>query len=175
MWSTWPWVIAMWVGSTSSAVATAAGLLGFRNGSTRTVVSPSLSSKHEWPWNLISIAQLLSFGFGLGSRQLLVQCPADGDANHHPHPRLLGEQGATAAIRSSGSGTVAAFSASASCDSPNQPPSASAAASTFCSCGAARATIRSASAKRSASISRSIAASSSLVVGHATEPSPRVR
>ena len=24
--------------------------------------------------------------------QLLVQCPADGDADHHPHPRLLGEQ-----------------------------------------------------------------------------------
>ena len=29
MWSTCPWVIAMWVGSTSSALATAAGLLGF--------------------------------------------------------------------------------------------------------------------------------------------------
>ena len=26
--------------------------------------------------------------------QLLVQCPAHRDANHHPHPRLLGEQGA---------------------------------------------------------------------------------
>ena len=71
MWSAWPWLIAMWVGSTSSAVATAAGLLGFRNGSTRTVVSPSLSSKHEWPWNLISIASVLSFGI-VGFGQLLV-------------------------------------------------------------------------------------------------------
>ena len=50
MWSTWPWEIAMWVGSTSSAVATAAGLFGFRNGSIRTLASPSLSSKHECPW-----------------------------------------------------------------------------------------------------------------------------
>ena len=49
MWSAWPWLIAMWVGSTSSAVCTATGLLGFRNGSIRTVVSPSLSSKQDWP------------------------------------------------------------------------------------------------------------------------------
>ena len=39
----------MWVGSTSSAVATAAGLLGFRNGSISSVASPSLSSKQDWP------------------------------------------------------------------------------------------------------------------------------
>ena len=63
-------------------------------------------------------------------------------------------------MRSSGSGTVAALRASAWCDSPNQPPSARAVASTRCSCGAARETIRSASAKRSESVSRSIAASS---------------
>src|SRR5829696_762575 len=75
----------------------------------------------------------------------------------------------TAAIRSSGSGTVAARSASASCDSPNQPPSASAVASTRCSFGTARATIVSASAKRSASASRSIAASSSSSL-YATAP-----
>src|ERR1700688_2569484 len=80
----------MWVGSTSSAVATATGLLGLRNGSTRTVASPSLSSKHEWPWNLISIASVLSLFLGFG--QLLMQCPAHRNPNHHPHPRLLGEQ-----------------------------------------------------------------------------------
>ncbi len=34
MWSAWPWVIRMWVGSTSSAVTGEIGLLGFRNGST---------------------------------------------------------------------------------------------------------------------------------------------
>src|ERR1041384_8286627 len=98
MWSAWPWLIAMWVGSTSSAVRTAAGLLGLRKGSTSTVASPSLSSKHDWPWNLISISAI-SFGIGglarvrgLARVHLLLQRPADGDADHHPHPRLLGEQ-----------------------------------------------------------------------------------
>src|SRR5690348_2498590 len=94
MWSAWPWVIAMWVGSTSSPVWTAAGLFGLRKGSTSTVVSPSLSSKQECPWYLISISALSS---GIGSvrwGQLFLQCPADRDPNHHPHPRLLGEQGA---------------------------------------------------------------------------------
>src|SRR3954470_21531936 len=99
MWSAWPWVMAMWVGSTSSPVWTAAGLFGFRNGSTRTVVSPSLSSKQECPWYLISISALSSrWGFApvgrRGRGQLFLQCPAARDANHHPHPRLLGEQGA---------------------------------------------------------------------------------
>src|SRR5215218_5189542 len=85
----------MWVGSTSSAVCTALGLFGFRNGSTRTVVSSSLSSKQECPWYLISISALSSrCGFApVSRRHLFSQCPADGDANHHPHPRLLGEQG----------------------------------------------------------------------------------
>ena len=90
MWSACPWEIATWVGSTSSALATAAGLLGLRNGSTRTLVSPSLSSKHEWPWNLISIFSALLRVRRFG--HLLMECPADGDSNHHPHPRLLGEQ-----------------------------------------------------------------------------------
>ena len=48
-WSAWAWVISTWVGSTSSAVTFAAGLFGFRNGSTSTRVSPSTSSKREWP------------------------------------------------------------------------------------------------------------------------------
>src|SRR3954447_16376773 len=94
MWSAWPWVIAMWVGSTSSPEWTAAGLFGFRNGSTSTVVSPSLSSKQECPWYLISISALSSGIGSVGCGQLLFQCPADRDPNHHPHPRLLGEQGA---------------------------------------------------------------------------------
>ena len=38
--------------------------------------------------------QLSPSGLVVGLAQLLVQCPADGDSNHHPHPRLLGEQGA---------------------------------------------------------------------------------
>jgi hypothetical protein len=49
MWSAWAWLIAMWVGSTSSALATATGLLGLRNGSVSSVASPSLSSKQDWP------------------------------------------------------------------------------------------------------------------------------
>src|SRR4051794_41575508 len=82
----------MWVGSTSSAVCTAVGLFGFKNGSTSTVVSPSLSSKQECPWYLISISALSS-GWGFGPvAHLFFQCPADRDSNHHPHPRLLGEQ-----------------------------------------------------------------------------------
>src|SRR6185312_8678793 len=97
MWSAWPWLIAITLGSTSSAVATAIGLFGFRNGSVRTVVSASLNSKQDWPWNLISISgvSLLVLAARVialnGRAQLLVQCPADGDPNHHPHPRLLGE------------------------------------------------------------------------------------
>ena len=160
MWSAWPWLIAMWVGSTSSAVATAAGLLGLRNGSTRTLASPSLSSKHEWPWNLISIA------IGPLLRGLSMRFNSSCSAQPTATPTIIAILASsassvpTAAIRSSGSGTVAALSASARWVSPNQPPSASAEASTRCSCGAARETICSASAKRSESVSRSIAASS---------------
>src|SRR3954463_6688419 len=89
-WSAWPWLTAMWVGLTSSPLVFAAGLLGARNGSTRTVVSPSLSSKHECPCQGMSISGL-SFVLVLTGK-LFVKCPADGDANHHPHARLLGEQ-----------------------------------------------------------------------------------
>ena len=53
------WLTAIWVASTSSAARTAAGLLGLRKGSTRRRVSPSLSSKHEWPWKRISIFESL--------------------------------------------------------------------------------------------------------------------
>src|SRR3954465_8010928 len=85
----------MWVGSTSSAVATAAGLLGLRNGSISKVTFPSLSSKQDCPWNLTSIS-VLSLRFvvpAAGAAHLFLQCPPDRDSNHHPHPRLLGEQG----------------------------------------------------------------------------------
>src|SRR3954447_5996316 len=99
MWSAWPWVMAMWVGSTSSPVCTAAGLFGLRNGSTSTVVSPSLSSKQECPWYLISISALSSgrdpaLVGSIRCGQLFFQCPADRHPNHHSNPRLLGEQGA---------------------------------------------------------------------------------
>ena len=55
-WSAWPWLIAITVAFTSSAVASATGLFGFRKGSVRTTVSPSVISKQDWPWNLISIS-----------------------------------------------------------------------------------------------------------------------
>ena len=95
MWSAWPWVIAMWVGSTSSAVATATGLFGFRNGSTSSgrlaVAQLEAGMAVELDLHLSS----LPFG-SVWSDHLFssLQCPADGDSNHHPHPRLLGEQGA---------------------------------------------------------------------------------
>src|SRR5664279_5339854 len=92
MWSACPWVIAIWVGSTSSTLNSALGLLGLRNGSVTSVTSPSLNSKQECPWNLISIS-VLSFRLHRVAH-LFLKCPPDRDTNHHPHPRLLGEQGA---------------------------------------------------------------------------------
>ena len=160
VWSTWPWLTAMWVGSTSSAVATAAGLLGLRNGSTRTVVSPSLSSKHEWPWNLISIASVLSFWFG-GFAQLLVQRPADRDADHHRHSRLFGEQRVDRRdplVRIGGGGGLQRLGRGGTRRTSRRRRgrrrARAAAAAPPCE------TIRSASEKRSESVSRSIAASS---------------
>ena len=58
VWSEWPWVIRTWVGSTSSALTPAAGLLGARNGSMSTFASPSVSSKVACPMNLICISLL---------------------------------------------------------------------------------------------------------------------
>jgi len=49
MWSAWPWLIAITVGSTSGAVASATGLLAPGTDG-KTVVSPSLNSKQDWPW-----------------------------------------------------------------------------------------------------------------------------
>src|SRR3954454_2955187 len=75
----------MWVGFTSSALTAAAGL-PLRNGSIRTRVSPSVSSKQAWPRNrmsMLSPSVVVEF-----ARQL----PADGHAHEHPDPRLLGEE-----------------------------------------------------------------------------------
>src|SRR4051812_31342210 len=54
MWSAWPCVRKMWVGSTSSAVTAAFGL-PVRNGSMRTRVSPSVSSNAACPRKRMSI------------------------------------------------------------------------------------------------------------------------
>src|SRR3954453_2048633 len=54
-WSACPWVSRMAVGSSSEA-STAAFGLPLRNGSTRTRVSPSDSSKAEWPRKRMSIS-----------------------------------------------------------------------------------------------------------------------
>ena len=50
--------------------------------------SPSASSNVAWPMKRISISVLLRARFV----ELLGQRPADRDPDHHPHPRLLGEQ-----------------------------------------------------------------------------------
>src|SRR5215207_4364843 len=78
----------MWVGSTSSALAAALGL-SLKNGSMSTRVSPSISSKQAWPRKRISTS--ISFAFGVGV-QFSGEFPPDGNANHHAHPRLLGQQ-----------------------------------------------------------------------------------
>src|SRR5918994_1861353 len=49
MWSAWPWVSRMCVGSTSSAPTTAAGLSGLRKGSIRIRAEPSAISNAAWP------------------------------------------------------------------------------------------------------------------------------
>src|SRR3954452_4900610 len=54
MWSAWPWVRKMCVGSSSSALTAAFGL-PVMNGSIRTRVSPSVSSNAAWPRKRISI------------------------------------------------------------------------------------------------------------------------
>ena len=72
--------------------------------------------------------------------QLLGQRPADGDADHHAHPRLLGEQGADGGQPLLLVGRGAALRSSPSCASPNQPPASSASARTRCSFGARPAT-----------------------------------
>src|SRR5918994_1182595 len=49
MWSAWPWVSRMCVGSPSSAPTTAAGLSGLRKGSIRIRAEPSAISNAAWP------------------------------------------------------------------------------------------------------------------------------
>ena len=123
--------------------------------------SPSLSSKQAWPRKRISICSVLLVR---SSRlQLLGQRPADGDADHHPHPRLLGEQGAHRGQPLLLAGRRLGRLADLAPRAPrrtSRPPRAPA-ASTRCSFGAAAATTDSASRKRSGSVSASIAASSS--------------
>src|SRR3954447_7179458 len=80
----------MRVGFTSSALTAAFGL-PVRNGSIRIVVSPSLSSKHAWPRNRMSM------GSPSGNSVVVKfarELPAHRHAHEHPDPRLVGEKGA---------------------------------------------------------------------------------
>src|SRR4051794_14857611 len=88
-WSPWPWVSRTVVASTSPASAAALGL-PVRNGSMRTVVEPSLSVKQEWPRKLMS----MSLGVLPCGLQFVSQLEADGDADEHPEPGLLRDEGA---------------------------------------------------------------------------------
>src|ERR1041384_6652627 len=76
----------MWVGSSSSAATVAFGL-PVRNGSTRIVASPSVSSTADWPRKRISISSLLR------SIEFVRQLVPDGDADQHRDARLLRQQG----------------------------------------------------------------------------------
>src|SRR4051812_743508 len=87
MWSAWPCVRKMWVGSTSSALTAPFGL-PVRNGSIRTRVSPSLSSNAACPRKRMSIRFLLVVVY----LQFVCQLVADGDTDHHAEPGFLGHQ-----------------------------------------------------------------------------------
>src|SRR5215210_9338599 len=76
----------MWVGSSSPAETVAFGL-PVMNGSTSTRASPAVSSTAEWPRKRMSIAASV-----LPLHQFMGQLEADGDADQHAHPGLLGEQ-----------------------------------------------------------------------------------
>src|SRR5947209_19477549 len=109
-WSPWPWVSRITVGSTSSAAIAAFGL-PLKNGSLKTRVSPSESSKQAWPRKRTSICRsvLLVGGFvfagtGLGGGIRAPVCPggrpieltrqleSDRDPHHHSQSRLFGNQ-----------------------------------------------------------------------------------
>ena len=91
-WSAWPWVRKMWVGSGSEASTAALGL-PLRNGSISTRVSPSTSSKQEWPRKRISTVQVPSVSVVRFIVELTGELPADGHADEHAHAGLLGQQG----------------------------------------------------------------------------------
>ena len=72
-----------------SSASTAAFGLPVRNGSMRTRVSPSVSSKQAWPRKRMSIQ---SPWVVLRRRSSRASSPADRDADEHAHAGLLGEQ-----------------------------------------------------------------------------------
>src|ERR1700761_9781919 len=83
----------MVAGLRSSGLAAA---LGFpvRNGSIRTLVSPSDSSNAAWPRKRTSIVgSVLLLVFGISALQRVRQLVADRDSHQHPQSRLLGQQG----------------------------------------------------------------------------------
>src|SRR4029077_21067918 len=85
-WSPWPCVSRIVVASSSSALAAALGL-PVRNGSTSTVVPPSLSAKAEWPRKRSSIS--VPFRRSSGDVQRARQLEAHGHADEHAQARLL--------------------------------------------------------------------------------------
>src|SRR5918997_5753022 len=154
-WSGWPCVRKMCVGSSSSGCTAALGL-PLRNGSTSTRVSPSDSSKHEWPRKRMSIQSPPgSFGFPSSA----ASCQPTATPISMPIRVSSASSVSTRAARSASSGAATADRTSLTWAVPNQPPSSSACASTRWSCGAASAIRRSAPANRSGSDSARTAAS----------------
>ena len=164
MWSAWPWVSRIVVAATSSALIVAFGL-PVRNGSIRRVVSPSESVEARVAEKAnVHFVQSSSCRFRV-SAQLPRQLEPDRDADEHPQPGLLGEQ---RLHRPDPLGGVVVrrppHEPPGCAPMSNQPPSASAVASTRCSEGAARATRSCARRSRSGSAIAAIAASSSASV-----------
>ena len=134
MWSTWPCVSRMWVGSTSSAVTVAFGLFGARNGSTGRARRPRRARTSRGresgcpclpPWGREGRVTGGSWSLPV---QLARKLPPHGDADHHPDAASPRRAACAAAVeplvrvldrrRSSPAPARAAAS--------NQPPSASA-------------------------------------------------
>src|SRR4051794_31798120 len=84
-WSACPWVSRIALGLSSSACAAALGL-PVRKGSTSTLVSPSDSSKQAWPRKRMSMCSALLV------LEFVRQREADGHADQHAQPGLLGDQ-----------------------------------------------------------------------------------
>ena len=126
------------------------GIARSGTGRSSTRASPSVSSKQAWPRNLMSIVRRLRCR-DVRVRQAHGRLRADGHADEHAHPRLLGHE----RLDPLGPrGLVGLGNRSAHCErwaSPNQPPSSSACASTRWSWGARTVRARSAPAKRSGS------------------------
>ena len=128
-------------------------------------MSPSDNVKQAWPRNVTSIvSSILLLIFGWGALERAGQLEADGDADEHPQPGLLGEQRLDRPQPGLPSLSFVASRTACSWAASNQPPSAIAAASTRCSEGAARITTSWASRNRVGSVSSAIAASSSASV-----------